>query len=94
MPAATVTTSSAAVIPANGSRTMLVLQNNSDQDIYWRQNGAVSAAADGNLGLVLRKNGGSAVIGTLSGEGAPELAVYAMHTGSGNKVLTYEEYTG
>jgi hypothetical protein len=66
MPAVTITNDGATpVIPADQTRTGLILENNSNRDMRIRFSGPVSLAAQNQKGLKLRAGGGAkALAGT------------------------------
>ena len=80
---ANATTSSTLVVNPNESRQYLVLINSSDTDIWL----AEGVAAVANYGIYLVAHGGAyewaQIYGNLTGVG-----IYAIHAGSGNKVLS------
>lgn len=91
MPEATVTTTSATVIESKSRRRLLILQNNSDTDMYFRFGNKTAAASGANAGIKLATGDTF----TLSPGGDMSdyltLPIVAIHGGSGDKILTYEE---
>jgi hypothetical protein len=75
-----VTTTSAERVPANKMRTTLWLINDSDTIIYL----GIGRDAVLNQGIRLNANGGSLEINVYN---LTKQAIYAIHGGSGNKVL-------
>lgn len=93
MPEANITTSSSTAIDSNSRRKILILQNNSDTDIYFRFGEVtVTTGGDANAGIKLEASGGSLTLSP-GGRGADYLTfpVSAIHGGSGDKTLTYIE---
>jgi hypothetical protein len=82
-----VTTSSAQVLAANSSRTLLILTNDSDTTMYIKFGSAAVAAQ----GIRLNASGGSLI---LDSNAIPYSAVFAIHAGTGNKVLLITEQSG
>lgn len=94
MPKVSVTPTSAQVIAADSARKTLILQNNSDTDIYVRFGaGNTVADSDASAGTKLAANGGSMTlnrVGSVAGiEAEP---VNAIHFGTGTKKLAYNAY--
>ena len=89
MPSVNVTTTAALVVPS-GSRRALILQNVSDADITFAFRPGVTATG-ADAGLVLKPDETFA-IGALAGSTFNTAAtpVYALHAGSGDKVLRWE----
>lgn len=79
-----VTASSTEAIAANSTRRYLLLQNNSDTDIYISITGGTVTTANG---FKLASGGGSLDLTTYQITGA----ITAIHGGTGTKTLTYFE---
>ena len=78
-----VTTASAVGIAANARRYLLI-QNNSDEDVFINLTGATVTVANG---FKIAASGGSLELHTW----VPSGAITAIHGGSGTKTLTYME---
>lgn len=80
--AVNITTDSTLV--SKGARAILILQNNSDTDIYCKLDGSAAVL---NQGIRLLANGGAFGFDVT----VPQSAVYCIHGGTGNKVLLLTE---
>lgn len=85
-----VTTSSAELLAANNNRTMAVLVNDSDTDVYL---GIEGNAAVLNQGIRINSGGGSAQFGGEGGLPLTKGQINAIHGGTGNKVVGVQEST-
>lgn len=85
--AVNVTTTSGEVLAANADRDVATLVNDSDTVMYL----AVGETAVVNRGLRLNARGGSLTVGPNGSIRSVE-AVNAIHGGSGNKVITVQEF--
>lgn len=90
-----VTTSATLVIPASDDRRVLMIQNLSDTDIYIGFAAGVTVADGANSGIKIPANGGNISMTDLPNRGhglsrdINDLAIYAVHGGSGTKKLRY-----
>ena len=85
--AVNVTDASTTIIAANSPRNYLLIQNNSDTDIYLNLTGSTASTSDGSS-FKIASAGGSLEIKTWVGTGA----ITAIHASAGNtKVLTVLE---
>lgn len=98
MPSVDVTTSSTLAIPAKDNRRILMIQNESDTDIYIGFTSGVTVADGANSGIKLPANGGMVSMPDLPSNerfGNRQVendgGIYAVHGGSGTKKLRYIE---
>ncbi len=77
-----ITTSSQVIVPAAGSRQLLILQNDSDVTIYCKLDGSTAVAGQG---LRLDSGGGSVFFDQPAS--MPKADVTCIHGGTGNKSL-------
>lgn len=77
------------VIPGNAQRTILLLQNNTTKNVFYRLYGGVSLSDESKAGLLIAaapeagKPGGSM---TITGKLA-QRPLYAIHSGTGGDVV-------
>ncbi len=84
-----VTTTAAVVIPANVSRTGVLIQNVSDTDIYLKMDGSETALTAANG---FKVSAGQSFGFTTTPPVGYE-SVWAIHGGSGNKEIRLQEFT-
>ena len=87
-----VTTTAAAAVAA-ARRRAIIIQNQSDTDIYIAfDNASVTGASGSYPGIKLPANGGVwAGTSVSAADQTCDRAVYAIHSGTGNKVLVVHE---
>jgi hypothetical protein len=88
---ASVSTAWAVVIPENTQRAVLILQNNSDADIWISFADPTGQALD--YGLLLKAGGGSMPMTEIARANPTtnNIPIWARHGDSGTKTLNYEE---
>lgn len=92
MPSVNIATTPTEVLP-RGSRNAVIFQNLSDTDMFIAARGNVTAAAGPNSGLRVKADGGTLSLTDLFGNRAvADVAIFAVHAGSGNKELRFETF--
>jgi hypothetical protein len=94
MSSVNVATTPTQVVPRRTGRTLLLIENVSDTDVFVGFNSDVSAAAGPASGITLRAAGGKLFVAADNLQGrvrAAEYALYAVHAGSGEKELRIQE---
>lgn len=77
------------IIATSSGRIGTLLTNDSDYNVFWRQNGAVTATTGPSKGHILRPKGGSVFLSSF----AAKLPVYAcVAAGDPAVEITVEEY--